>query len=126
MTCVECSLAACCCVLSLVCQLLKRIATALLDLHCTPSIHLHSNYCRPSDVLQKQTPLRACPSCAGDFPEWELLVQTMDIEKENNYEFDPLDATKTWPEDQFPLRPVGKMVLNKNVDNWCASSERAR
>ena len=63
---------------------------------------------------------------AGDFPVWELLVQTMDIEKENDYEFDPLAATKTWPEDQFPLRPVGKMVLDKNVDNWCGSQEQNR
>jgi hypothetical protein len=54
---------------------------------------------------------------------WDLFVQTMDIEKENDYEFDPLDATKTWPEDQFPLRPVGKMVLDRNVDNWFTDNE---
>ena len=47
----------------------------------------------------------------------------MDIDKENDYEFDPLDATKTWPEDQFPLRPVGKMVLDRNVDNWFTDNE---
>ena len=60
---------------------------------------------------------------AGEFPAWDLFVQTMDIDKENDYEFDPLDATKTWPEDRFPLRPVGKMVLDRNVDNWFTDNE---
>jgi len=43
---------------------------------------------------------------AGDYPSWTLKVQTMDPATENDYDFDPLDATKTWPEDQFPLREV--------------------
>ena len=40
-------------------------------------------------------------------------------------DFDPLDDTKTWPEDEFPLRPVGRMVLDRNVDNFFAENEQA-
>ncbi len=39
-------------------------------------------------------------------------------------DFDPLDDTKTWPEDQFPLRPVGMMTLNRNVKNNFAENEQ--
>lgn len=40
------------------------------------------------------------------------------------YDFDPLDVTKTWPEDIFPLQPVGRMVLNRNVDNFFNENEQ--
>jgi catalase len=40
-------------------------------------------------------------------------------------DFDPLDDTKRWPEDQFPLLPVGRMVLNKNPDNVFAETEQS-
>ncbi|KAJ4824709.1 Carnitine O-acetyltransferase mitochondrial [Turnera subulata] len=60
---------------------------------------------------------------AGDFPEWKLYIQTMDPDDEDKYDFDPLDVTKIWPEDKFPLRPVGRMVLNKNVDNFFSEAE---
>ena len=40
-------------------------------------------------------------------------------------DFDPLDDTKVWPEDQFPLRPVGRMVLNRNP-RWRPTSATAR
>ncbi|KAK2076073.1 Carnitine O-acetyltransferase mitochondrial [Prototheca wickerhamii] len=59
----------------------------------------------------------------GDFPEWTLYLQTMDPADEDKYEFDPLDVTKLWPEDRFPLQPVGRMVLNKNPDNFFQENE---
>ena len=40
-------------------------------------------------------------------------------------DFDPLDDTKVWPEDQFPMRPVGRMVLNRNPANYFAEVEQA-
>ena len=112
---------------------------------------------------------------AGNFPEWQLCIQTMDPAQEGSLDFDPLDSTKIWPEvcplrassrcllyllrssrvfclalqpcsvtrrlqvsmwihhfgiadcgaallgllqEQFPLRPVGMMRLDRNVDNW--------
>jgi catalase len=61
----------------------------------------------------------------GQDVEFELFVQLMEIEDELKQDFDPLDPTKTWPEDKFPLMLVGKMVLNKNPDNFFAEVEQA-
>jgi len=60
----------------------------------------------------------------GEFPEWELLVQVMTDEEHPELEFDPLDDTKVWPEDQFPAKSVGRMVLNRNVANNFAENEQ--
>jgi catalase len=61
----------------------------------------------------------------GDYPEWELCVQIMEDNDHPELDFDPLDDTKIWPEDQFPLRPVGRMVLNRNPTNYFAEVEQA-
>lgn len=61
---------------------------------------------------------------AGDYPEWKLCIQTMELEDEDKFDFDPLDVTKIWPEELFPLQPIGRMVLNKNVDNFFAENEQ--
>ncbi|KAJ9519330.1 hypothetical protein QJQ45_023128, partial [Haematococcus lacustris] len=61
---------------------------------------------------------------AGDYPEWTLAIQTMDPKDEDKFDFDPLDVTKTWPEDIFPLQPIGRMVLNRNPDNFFAENEQ--
>ncbi|ONK12129.1 catalase [Streptomyces sp. MP131-18] len=60
----------------------------------------------------------------GDHPEWELLVQMMDDHEHPELHFDPLDDTKTWPEQEFPPRPVGRMVLDRTVDNYFAENEQ--
>jgi catalase len=49
----------------------------------------------------------------------------MDIADELKQNFDPLDPTKTWPESKFPLMPVGKMILNRNPDNFFAEVEQS-
>jgi len=61
----------------------------------------------------------------GEEVEFELKVQFMDIADELKQDFDPLDPTKTWPEGKFPLIPVGKMVLNRNPDNFFTEVEQA-
>jgi catalase len=61
----------------------------------------------------------------GDHPRWELNVQIMSDDEHPELDFDPLDDTKTWPEDEFPLRPVGMMTLNRNVENFFAENEQA-
>ncbi|WP_119730387.1 catalase [Thermomonospora amylolytica] len=60
----------------------------------------------------------------GDHPEWELLVQIMTDEEHTELGFDPLDDTKVWPENEFPALPVGRMVLDRNVDNNFAENEQ--
>ncbi|MCA0772454.1 catalase, partial [Vibrio vulnificus] len=61
---------------------------------------------------------------AGNYPEWKFYIQIMDPDDEDKFDFDPLDMTKTWPEDIFPLMPVGRLVLNKNIDNFFAENEQ--
>ena len=61
---------------------------------------------------------------AGDFPEWELSVQAFDQKTADKFPFDILDATKLIPEEIVPLTPVGKMVLNRNPDNFFAETEQ--
>jgi catalase len=61
---------------------------------------------------------------AGDYPEWELQVQMMDDHAHPELDFDPLDDTKVWPEELFPPKPVGKMVLNRTPENFFAESEQ--
>lgn len=61
----------------------------------------------------------------GDFPQWELHVQLMPPEHVDRHAFDPLDPTKVWPEDRYPLRKVGTMTLNRNPLNYFAEVEQA-
>ena len=60
----------------------------------------------------------------GDYPEWELLVQLMDDNEHPELDFDPLDDTKVWPEDQFPLKAIGRMVLNRAPENFFLENEQ--
>jgi catalase len=60
----------------------------------------------------------------GDYPEWELLVQMMDDHDHPELDFDPLDDTKVWPEEQFPPKPVGRMVLDRNVSDVFVENEQ--
>ena len=61
---------------------------------------------------------------AGDFPEWELGVQLFDDAFADEFDFDILDATKFIPEELVPVRPVGRLVLDRTVDNFFAETEQ--
>ena len=61
---------------------------------------------------------------AGNYPEYELAVQLIPQEDEFKFDFDILDPTKIWPEELVPLRKLGKMTLNRNVDNFFAETEQ--
>ena len=61
---------------------------------------------------------------AGAYPEWELSLQIFTEEQAESFDFDVLDATKLIPEELVPLLPVGKMVLNRNPDNFFAETEQ--
>ena len=60
----------------------------------------------------------------GAYPEYEFSVQIIDEADEFKFDFDVLDPTKIWPEELVPLQPVGKMVLNRNPDNFFAETEQ--
>jgi catalase len=61
---------------------------------------------------------------AGVFPEWELGVQVFSEEQAAKFSFDVLDPTKIVPEELVPVTPVGRMVLNRNPDNFFAETEQ--
>jgi catalase len=61
---------------------------------------------------------------AGDFPEWELGLQLFDEKFAENFAFDVLDATKIIPEEEVPIRRVGRLVLDRCVDNFFAETEQ--
>lgn len=61
----------------------------------------------------------------GDYPRWELSIQIMDPDMACDLDFDPLDDTKVWPEDIFPLIGVGMMTLNRNPENFFAETEQS-
>ncbi len=61
----------------------------------------------------------------GDYPEWEFGVQLIPEKDEFMFDFDILDDTKLWPEELIPVTPVGKLTLNKNVENFFAETEQA-
>jgi catalase len=61
---------------------------------------------------------------SGHYPEWELGVQIFTEEQAEQFSFDVLDATKLVPEELIPVTPVGRMVLNRNPDNFFAETEQ--
>ena len=61
---------------------------------------------------------------AGDFPEWEFGVQLFGEKHAASFDFDVLDATKLVPEELVPLKIVGRMVLDRNPDNFFAETEQ--
>ena len=61
---------------------------------------------------------------AGNFPEWELGLQIIEEADATRFGFDILDSTKLVPEELVPVRPVGKLTLNRNPDNYFAETEQ--
>lgn len=60
-----------------------------------------------------------------DFPEWKLEMQVMPFEDAADYRFNPFDLTKVWPHGDYPPITVGKMVLDRNPENFFAEVEQA-
>ncbi len=61
---------------------------------------------------------------AANYPEWDLAVQVFDQQLADSLPYDVLDATKLIPEEIVPLRVIGRMVLNRNPDNFFAETEQ--
>ncbi|ADO72528.1 catalase [Stigmatella aurantiaca] len=61
----------------------------------------------------------------GQHPSWELSVQVLDPKDLDAFSFDPLDATKVWPEDKLPPTVLGKFTLNRTPDNFFEETEQA-
>jgi catalase len=61
----------------------------------------------------------------GNYPEYELAIQVIEEGQEDDFAFDIRDATKIWPEELVPLRRIGRMVLDRNPENFFAETEQA-
>jgi len=60
----------------------------------------------------------------GDYPVWDFCVQLLPEDKEFDFDFDILDPTKVWPEEDIEKIKIGEIILNKNVDNYFAETEQ--
>jgi len=61
----------------------------------------------------------------GQFPAWRVEVQIMTPDQAKSYRFDPFDITKVWPHADFPPIEIGRMVLDRNPENYFAEVEQA-
>lgn len=101
----------------------------LVKYHWEPKDGVESLTQAQADAIQATELGSASKDCfeaiaRGDHPEWELRVQIMSDDAHPELDFDPLDDTKVWPEETFPLLPVGRMVLDRNVENHYAENEQ--
>lgn len=60
-----------------------------------------------------------------EYPSWTLKMQIMPLAEAAQYRFNPFDLTKVWPHKDYPLIEVGKLVLNRNPENYFADVEQA-
>ena len=60
----------------------------------------------------------------GDFPSWKVQVQIMTEDEAKTYHINPFDLTKVWPYQDFPVKDIGVLELNKNVNNYFAETEQ--
>jgi catalase len=61
----------------------------------------------------------------GEYPSWTLYMQIMPFEDAKTYRFNPFDLTKVWPHGDYPLVKVGKLVLDRNVEDYHTEMEQA-
>ncbi len=60
----------------------------------------------------------------GGLPEWDFGVQMIEEKDEHAFDFDVLDPTKIWPEEEVPVKIIGRLVLDRNPDNFFAETEQ--
>lgn len=61
----------------------------------------------------------------GNFPSWTVKIQAMPLDKAASYRWNIFDVTKVWPQKDYPLQEIGRMVLNRNPENYFAETEQA-
>lgn len=61
---------------------------------------------------------------SGAYPKWKFGIQVIPESKEHDFDFDILDATKVWPEELVPIRYIGQLELNRNVDEFFTQTEQ--
>lgn len=102
----------------------------LVKFHFTPELGVHSLVWDEALKISGQDPdfhrkdlMEAID--AGQFPRWKFGMQLLPEEKADDFDFDPLDATKVWPEELVPIRYIGQLELNRNIDEFHTQTEQA-
>ena len=97
--------------------------------HWTPHLGVHSLVWDEALKLGGQDPdfhrkdlMEAIDNKA--YPKWDLGIQVIAEEDQDKFEFDIMDATKIWPEEQVPLQVIGELELNRNVDEFFTQTEQ--
>ena len=103
--------------------------STFVKFHWKPKQGLQSVVWNEAVKINGADPTSTAATCGtrsrpGDFPEWELGVQLFDEAFAEKFEFDVLDATKIIPEEEVPIRIVGRLVLDRLVDNFFAETEQ--
>lgn len=104
-------------------------ASVLVKFHWTPILGTHSHLWDEAVKISGADPDYHRRDLweaieAGHYPEWELGVQIFTDEQAESFSFDVLDSTKLVPEELVPITPIGRMVLNRNPDNFFAETEQ--
>lgn len=102
---------------------------SFVKFHFTPELGVHSLVWDEALKLAGQDPdfhrkdlMEAIDN--GAYPKWKFGVQVLGEEDQDKFDFDILDATKVWPEDLVPVRYVGELELNRNVDEFFPQTEQ--
>lgn len=97
--------------------------------HFTPELGVHSlvwdealKICGQDPDFHRKDLMEAIAN--GVFPKWKFGIQVIPQSQEHDFEFDILDATKVWPEDLVPIRYIGELELNRNVDEYFTQTEQ--
>ena len=97
--------------------------------HFTPTLGVHSlvwdealKICGQDPDFHRKDLEEAIAN--GVFPTWKFGIQTIPESEQDDFEFDPLDATKLWPEELIPVRYIGELELNRNVDEFFTETEQ--
>ena len=103
--------------------------SVFVKFHWKPLLGVHSVAWDEAQIISGKDPdfhrRDLCDAIeAGAFPEWELGIQVVEEKDEHKFPFDLLDPTKLIPEELVPVQRIGKMVLNRNPDNFFAETEQ--
>ncbi|KAJ2895444.1 hypothetical protein MKZ38_006589 [Zalerion maritima] len=102
---------------------------SFVKFHFTPELGVHSLVWDEALKISGQDPdfhrkdlMEAIE--AGVYPKWRFGIQIIPESKEHDFDFDILDATKIWPEDLVPVRYIGELELNRNIDEYFTQTEQ--